>query len=385
MIIHSQWRVKAAINLAFFFAIHFADAQSISKDPFQKNISITGQNVSFEEILQQLSMQTRLYFIYSSNSVELNRSLTLNLNQRPLYEVLETLGKMMNLAFRREGNYVVVKPAAVNPAESSPVRKPKPFALPTLKTEYATLDNPVKKYREIDHRLFIPYDLLTKNLLYCTSDFSGIDTFQVKKYLPLNITNPHPKRVVFTSLGLMANEYYGGIEIRMGIPSLYGVFNTGLMHEGYFRYGYGLGTSIPIKPMVRLNPVYTFASLRQEQDYVVNEFRNLVMKDGLKLEGKHHQLKFLFEIEAFKRIRFHVGPSVNFLKTSYAFGKGTMLYSDITTVNTATSSSSGYYAGSSQVGIIKSVYFTPPSNYNTNKTWVGFEAGISYVIKFPHP
>ena len=77
MIVHSQWRVRAAISLVFFFTMHLVEGQSISKDSFQKKVSIKGQNLSFEKVLNQLSEQTKLYFIYSSNSVELNKSLTL--------------------------------------------------------------------------------------------------------------------------------------------------------------------------------------------------------------------------------------------------------------------------------------------------------------------
>ena len=111
MIVHSQWRVKAAISVVFFFTMHLVEGQSISKDSFQKKISIRGQDLSFESVLDQLSEQTKLYFIYSSNSIELNKSLSLNLDQRPLYEVLDQLAEIMNLTFRREGNYVVVKAA----------------------------------------------------------------------------------------------------------------------------------------------------------------------------------------------------------------------------------------------------------------------------------
>ena len=120
MIVHSQWRVKAAISVVFFFTMHLVEGQSISRDSFQKKISIRGQDLSFESVLDQLSEQTKLYFIYSSNSVELNKSLSLNLDQRPLYEVLDQLAEIMNLTFRREGNYVVVKAATEVKAVDQP-------------------------------------------------------------------------------------------------------------------------------------------------------------------------------------------------------------------------------------------------------------------------
>jgi hypothetical protein len=381
--------VKAAISLVFFFAMSRVEGQSISKDSFHKSITIKRQNISFEDVLHQLSTQTKLYFIYSSNSVELHKLLSLSIEQLPLPEVLEKLSRIMHVTFRREGHYVIVK-ATSELKRNGPdeqvllVQDPKSSTKSTVsKVANLPIGKTTKAIREIDHRLFIPHNLLKKNLLNCESGFIGLDTAIVKKYFPLNITNPRPKRLVFTSFGLLVNEYSGGVEIHVGLPSLYAVANAGVMRDGYFRNGFGLGTSIPVKPMVTLNPIYTFATLRDKQDYVIDNSLNLVLKDGLKLVGKHHQLKFLFQVQVSKRIRMHVGPSFNFLKTSYTYQKDKVLYSDIVT-SSVPASSSGYYVRPAQSVIIRSIYYSPPSDYVTSKSWVGFEAGISYSIKFPH-
>ena len=97
MIVRSQWKVKVAISVVIFFTVHFAEGQSVSKDSFQKTVSIQGQRISFEEVLNRLSKQTKLYFIYSSNSIELNKQLTLQIIQRPLQEVLAHLEKTLNV------------------------------------------------------------------------------------------------------------------------------------------------------------------------------------------------------------------------------------------------------------------------------------------------
>ena len=386
MIVHSQWRVKAAISLVFFFTMHLAGGQSVSKDPFQKNVTIKGESLTFENLLNHLSEQTKLYFIYSSNSVELNKPISLNLNQRPLYEVLEKLGELMHLTFRREGNYVVVKVAAeiktINPSEKSFLtRKSQPLAAIASPDEVVTTATELRKFSEGDIRLFIPADLLKKNLLYCTSEFRALDTSRLKKYFPLKITTPRPGRQLFTSFGLMANEYSGGVEVRAGMPSLYAVLNAGLMREGYFRYGYGIGTSIPIKPGVSLNPIYTFATLRQKQDYMLDENINLIMKDGLKFSGRHHQMKFLFQVQLSKHFKMHVGPTINLLKASYDYLNSTIRVTGV--INSYVPSANYYYPSSSQVRIVRSVYYSPPPDYSIFKSWVGFEGGISYSIKFP--
>jgi hypothetical protein len=386
MIVHSQWRVRAAISLVFVFAIHVVEGQSLSKDSFQKKISIKGQNISFEKVLHQLSEQTKLYFIYSSNSIELNKSLTLNLDQSPLYEILDQLAETMNVTFRREGNYVVVKAAIEvkvtdQPGKSFLVQKLQPIPKSVPQIAVVAVHEHPKKYSEIDHRLFIPDHLLKKNLLNCTSKFSGIDTSHVQKHFPLKITTPRPGRLLFASFGLIASEYAGGAEVRLGIPSLYAVANAGLMREGYLRYGYGFGTSISIKPRVSLNPIYTFATLTKREDYVLDENINLIMPNGLKLKGKHHQMKFLFQVQLSKRITLHGGPTINLLKSSYVYNKGPILVTQV--IKSFVPSSNYYYEPPTQIRIVRSVYYLPPPDYSALKSWVGFEGGISYSIKFP--
>ena len=384
MIVHSQWRVKAAISVVFFFTMHLVEGQSISKDSFQKKISIRGQDLSFESVLEQLSEQTKLYFIYSSNSVELNKSLSLNLDQRPLYEVLDQLAEIMNLTFRREGNYVVVKAATEVKAVDQPEKsflvqklEPIPKSVPQIAV---VTDAQQKKYSEIDDRLFIPDHLLKKNLLNLTSEFRGIDTSHIQKYFPLKITTPRPGRQLFASFGLIANEYSGGVEVRVGIPSLYAVANAGIMHEGYFRFRYGIGTAIPITTRVSMNPIYTFGTLGKRQDYVLDENVNLIMRNGLKFRGKHHQMKFLLQVQLSKRITLHGGPTINLLNASYSYNKGPIQVTQV--ITSYVPAQNYYYQPSSQVKIVRSVYYLPPPDYSSIKSWVGVEGGISYSIKF---
>lgn len=327
-----------------------------------------------------------MYFIYSSNSVELNKPLSLSIHQKPLYSVLETLSEIMQVTFRREGNYVVVK--ATNEIKS-PVPVPNPRStqkkeaiVKNISTvEAPTISETKKTFLKVE-QLSIPSELLKKNLIYCSLSNNIFNSTPTKIDGPLHITNPRPRRFAFTSINLMANEFSGGLEIHIGIPSLYAVVNAGVMQGGYFRNGYGLGTSIPIKPKISLTPIYTFARVNREEDYVIDNNLNLVINDGLKLTGKHHQAKFLFQIQAFKQVRLHVGPSLNFLKTSYIYARDAVFYD----VNTSSQPvySTGYYGTSSRVRIVRTISFTPPSDYSTFKSWIGFEAGISYSIKFPH-
>ena len=175
----------------------------------------------------------------------------------------------------------------------------------------------------------------------------------------------------------MVNEYWAGAEIRAGLPSLYAVVNSGRLREGYFRHGVGIGTSLKLKPMLSLNPIYTFATVRRKEDYVIDELRNLTITDGLKVVGKHHQLKFLLQMQLSNRIKMQIGPTFNMLKTSYTYQKGLLHVSEV--ITTSVQTDYGKYA---QVGLVRSLYYLPPADYSTIKSWVGFETGVSYSLKF---
>jgi hypothetical protein len=308
----------------------------------------------------------------------------MHIKQQPVHEVLEVLGATMNVSFRREGNYVIVKPLnkpihSISGAKTVSLQRKELVETKPSSAASANLKNS-RVYTNFNQHSISP-ELLRKNLLFCNPANTVIDSFAIQRY-PLQITNPRPRRFIFTSFSLIANEYSGGIEIHAGLPALYAVINGGLMRDGYFRNGYGIGTSIKIKPRITLTPIYTFATLKQQQDFVADEAVKLVIKDGLKLVGRHHQAKFLFQIQAFENIRIHLGPSVNFLKTSYTYPKDVLLY-EVSSV--AQPAPSGGYYGKSKIGIIRSFYYTPPSDYSTFKSWIGFEAGISYAVKFSRP
>jgi hypothetical protein len=371
-----------------------ASSQPASKDVYSKKITLTGQAVSFEEVLRKITSQTKLYFIYSSNLVEANKNVSLAVKERPLSEVLEMLSQQMNFSFRKEGTYIILKrlPAIKNIAASkkSPVQSElvsyrgkifsKEPTLAGLKNTRTTINNNSNERESYDSS--IPYWMLQKTLLSCPSTFFSKDSLGFKKYYPLAITNPHPRRYVFTAIRFMANDYSGGIEIHVGMPSLYGVVNAGLMAEGYLRNGFGVGTSIPIKQVLSLNPIYTFASLKREEDFVIGEALNITIPDGLKLTGRHHQLKLMLQFPASKKIMFYVGPSLNFLKTSYVYKKVEVVLSGVQIGNAAQSIEYPNYIDPSKSRMTKSVYYSSPKDFTTTKFWVGFEVGASYQIKF---
>lgn len=382
MIIRSQWGVKVALSVVFFFTIHGVVAQSVADDFFLTKVTLKGNAIAFEDVLKQLSSQTKLFFIYSSNAIGLKTPVSIEASRRPLHEVLQQLSDVMQITFRKEGSYVVVKPMKpttfVRQARlSSPLKR-----TDNLPVESLERDNPTafKAFStSIGRPLSIPAELLAENLLSCRSQFATIDTSFVKKYFPLKITNPNARHVLFSSLGLIANEYWVGAELHVGMPWMYTVLNTGRLRGGYFRHGIGLGSAIPIKPRVTLNPIYTFATMKQRQDYLIDPDMHLVIKDGLKAVGRHHQFKLVFEIKLTSKLMAHFGPSLNFLKTNYTVETGEMILTENLKYSVPG------YNGANQVTVERIVQYqhAAPATYSVVKSWCGFEAGVSYSLKFP--
>ncbi len=392
MIIRSQWGVKVASStcLVFFCMVQTAFSQSVSKDVYQKKITLAGHAVSFEEVLRKITSQTKLHFIYSSNLLQANKNVSLTVKERPLSEVLEMLSQQMNFSFRKEGSYIVLKPGYAT-KNNVPPKKPshpsyhsKIFSngnnLAALENTAASVSSNSKQAES--YQASIPYGMLQNNLLRCSSFFFSKDSLGFKKYHPLVITNPHPRRYGFTAIRFIANEYSGGIEIHLGMPSLYGVVNAGLMAGGYLRNGFGVGTSIPVKQVLSLNPIYTFATWKREEDHVLDEMLNITIPDGVKLTSRHHQLKLMLQLPASKKMLFYVGPSFNFLKTSYTFKHVELVLIDRQIGNASQSTEFPDYVNPSQ-GSVKSIYYSSPNDFTTTKFWVGFEVGASYQIKFP--
>jgi hypothetical protein len=79
---------------------------------------------------------------------------------------------------------------------------------------------------------------------------------------------------------------------------------------------------------------------------------------------------------------FYVGPSFNFLKTSYAYKNVEIVLSGVQIGKGAQSIEYPDYVDPSQPRMAKSVFYSSPKDFTTTKFWVGFEVGASYQIKF---
>ena len=158
-----------------------------------------------------------------------------------------------------------------------------------------------------------------------------------------------------------------------GIPLLHAVFNVSALGDGLYRFGYGLGTMIPVKPLVKANLAYTFASLnRTETDTWHNQFQ---------ATSHHHQVKLLADLTLSNHFSVRFGPAFNLLRTSFEYlPEPANSYKAVS----YRPEPSQQYLSPSQ-GNTRTVQYqsvTAPVDYDTVNTWVGFEVGVVYRVNF---
>jgi hypothetical protein len=342
-------------------------------DLLQRNVTIIGSNIHFEDVLEQLTLQTKMHFIYSSSMVSLDRPVTLIARQHSLKSVLDELSSQMNVSFKRQGNYFVVKRNTTPPKSSFTIVQPKLANSEDLEEEGIAED---EKFQETREDVYSFASNQNKRDAEITKDLLNLGDRLKLKYNPLslnqNINTPRQKPW-FASAGLLLNDYGAGVELQGGIPLIHAIINASALGDGLYRFGYGLGTGIPLKPGVTGNLAYTFASLnREEIDSWHNQYEST---------SHHHQLRFMANIDLSTHFSIRVGPTFNLLRTSHRYipepnGQTVAVRYRAAPSQQYLSPSQGYtYSTQYQATVT-------PTDYETTHNWVGFELGVAYRVNF---
>jgi hypothetical protein len=374
MTARSELKVKVALGISkviLFLVLSFPLHAQTPDDLLQRNVTIIGSNIHFEDVLEQLTLQTKMHFIYSSSIVNLDKPVTLIARQQSLKTVLDELSSQMNVSFKRQGDYFVVKR---NIAKSNfTIVQPKLANSEDLEDETAIEESNPQASR-FDTYSFTSYE--NDRDAEITKDLLNFGDRLKLKYYPLSrttsINSPRQKNW-FASAGLFINDYGAGVELQGGIQLLHAVVNASALGDGVYRFGYGLGTGINLKPGVTANLAYTFASLnRDEIDTWHNQYQTT---------SHHHHIRFMANISLSTHFSLRFGPTFNILKTSYQFipepnsSTATIRYRQAPTQQ---------YLSPSQ-GYSGSIHYqapVSPVNYETANSWVGFELGVAYHVNF---
>jgi hypothetical protein len=83
--------------------------QPVREATLQKKITLHSEHLSAETVLQRVEALAQIHFVYSSSFIELNKTLAVSFYERPLREVLEVIGKQLDLELKMQGSYVILK------------------------------------------------------------------------------------------------------------------------------------------------------------------------------------------------------------------------------------------------------------------------------------
>jgi len=343
-------------------------------------VTIIGYNMHVEDVLEQLTLQTKMQFIYSSSVVALDKPITLMARQQSLKKVLDQLANHMNVSFKKQGDYFVIKRSTVPTFTKTQFRVSQPRLANADDSEdeesISSIDNTQSPSHEgslIEHT---SESNITKDLLNFGDGLSRWEAKSVKKYLPLLLTEKSPRSTQkrwFVSTGLFINDYGFGIETQAGIPLVHAVINASIVGGGVSRIGYGLESALPIKPGVTANLAYTFASMAKDE---VDNFQN-----KYRATANHHQARMMANISLSDHFSLRVGPTFNILKTTHEYI--TEQPAQVITIRYRATPGQPYLTPSS--GYSSSTHYqasSPSANYEMGKFWVGFEAGVAYRINF---
>jgi hypothetical protein len=373
MTARSASKVKGAPGISRIILLLFLSGTlhaQTTDDVLQRNVTIIGSNIHFEDVLEQLTLQTKVRFIYSSSMVSLEKPVTLIARQQSLKTVFDELSSQMNVSFKKQGDYFVVKRNNSVPKSTFTLVQPKLANSEDLEPEEFAVeeDKPEASRDEV-------YSFASYRDADITKDLLNFGDRLKLKYYPLSFTenvNGQRRKQWFASAGLLINDYGAGVELQGGIPLFHTIVNVSALGGGQYRLGYGFGTGIPLKPGVTANLAYTFAALnREEIDTWHNQYNST---------SHHHQLRFMATLSLSAHFSVRIGPTFNLLRTSYQYipepnSSVTVRYRQAPTQQYL-SLSQGYTSA------VRYAAPVTPSNYETTNSWVGFELGVAYRVNF---
>lgn len=372
--------VRNCLLVFFTFVILSASAQSLSS----KRISLTLQKASLREVIDQLSLATGLHFIYSPDKIK-TKVFSLTLHDKTIPEALTSAGFQLNLEFRQQDQYVIVKAnefgqliaradVRIQPElrlrqQPAPVAPyfppPEPHVSGTVRVLQPDSVNRFQKYM----KQLQPY--------FDSTWLKRIPTPYVQK---LNLKNKH--RGWFVAAGSMFNDYSKGIELQAGIREAYFVYNPSWMSSGQYHGAYGLGSSILLARNFAVNPVYTYTTINWKYPTEYAIARLMYGPSQLRVTTHHHQVKLMLSYAIHKNLQLRVGPTFNRATTNYQFAESDRYIFRNWIPHSMTSSAPAWRTSATRANVPVEIFAIKLSSYESIRTWVGYEASLLVRINF---
>lgn len=388
-----SWRAKVVRNLIFALCIGLtfpaAFSQSVNTTTSGKRISLSVNGRYFHDVIDHLASITDLHFIYSSNKIEANTLISLSVIDSSLEEVLGLLGKQMNLTFKVQGRYVIIKTAPAAPASNivKPLRSERPvenFNRSPLATQPRDSSEAVAS--TADRTLSLTETSLTSDSdenfrrhlkriqpYFNTALIKKLPPYEIRK---INTKNNHPGW--FVSGGFMVNDYSAGVELQAGIKPVYLIWTPAWLGTGKYYGGYGVGTSIALKANFSFSPAYMYGHRDQKETYFERGMYGRVTANQVAFTAKHHQFKVMMQYNVSENIQIRMGPVFNYMLSRYSYP----VWDKTIVINGSPLEDYGARPTSSTPVTVTVIRESKQGSYQDFKSWVGWQAGISYRINF---
>ncbi|AYB32656.1 STN domain-containing protein [Chryseolinea soli] len=355
-------------------------------DILTKGISLSYQDKRFHDVVEDLERVTGLHFIYSSDKIEVNGRVTLSAHRHSLDEVLAQLGKQMNLAFKVQGKYVVIKTLPPAPVISKSIVPATPARVsePVEDLQYTTslIANPSFDTRDFSAAT-LSYPQVKKDLQTLQVYF---DSDLLQKIPPQYIRRIGQRQRLgwFASGGFMMNDYSIGAVFQAGMRSLYFVMGSSWMTDSRYHGSYGLGSSIKIARNFSVNPALTFSPMKETNKHTTNFYGHKV-DENVQLKAGHWQMKWMVQYALGRHINLNFGPTINRLHTSFTTKDVSLSrYTQVAGFVGDPQGFSAYGREPATQPMVTTVIVVDShqKQYQTLQYWVGWEASVSYRINF---
>lgn len=355
-------------------------AQSIGA----RKVTCAFQATRLDEVIRHLSLEAGVSFIYSSNKTDLNKVVTLTVDSRPLEETLNLIGSQIDLEFKMQGRYVMIKPlpsyADVKAARSMAGRVPVAHTVKTPKHSLIAYYHAQTPDRTMIPS-FVERELPSFNTPFINTAVSPVTLGEARAVSP-RIFNAG----WFMSVGPVFSDFSSGLEVQAGIRSAYLVFTPSWMSGARYHYAFGVGTSVPLAKNLALTPVYLMGNASSTS---VMRWRNVQGITEMKQTERmtHHQIKLMFQYEVNPAVMIKLGPTFNQSNTKYnSYQTTSTLIQRRTIIPPVLGDgvSAGYETGDFIVvdQVESATRSSLLSEQRVRKAWLGWEASVAVKVNF---
>jgi hypothetical protein len=387
MILYLPWKAKVVISIIVVMLLFPSSSQSQSRT--SDRITFSCSNIDIREFTRQVTDITGLNFIYSTNRIDTRVRISVSVQNIPLDELFQLVGKQAQLDFVKQGRYVVIKNAKGHDTVTQPVRPPKESvtmdlseAVPAVVEEFpAVTHDPERNYRNFSA---VDADQLVQKYF---SYFSTTPNFPVVDYIPrsalLNFKTNQPRSRWFASIGPVVNDYSAGIELQAGLGSMFAVLQNTWLSNMKPRQAFGLGTTFPVMGNFSFTPSYTFSSMQYSETQAVPAPAGMAVNRDVDVSVRHHQMRFMLEYSSGK-FGLRAGLLLNHLTTSYSnTGQVVYAYQGGTALQPFNPQLPVQQPGpSKQVVQTRGIAISTLPPYPVQDIWMSWEAGLFYRLNF---